>query len=308
MTLTRPMVKALTYIVKGATSISELAKEMNKSENWVSEIISKLEKEGFVIKQRIGLKKRILLSMAPHAHLFREMIYKQIPVDYSEFMYGEKIRILSFISDSPKTTECIAKELNISRKYVQNTIPEFLKRGMLSKQKHMLLITRKGWPLLVDFLLAYRNYSELNAGILWKFEDEIIFLVNKETEIKGIETGFNKYDKYGIKHYPLKIMCYLPKKTLTKEEIFVHSLLGISGDIRRFSLAVAFYLKNKGMNLNKIKYMAMKYNVAEQLDDILSTINSKEETITLKTVMNIKRKNLGKILKLYGVELNVKHG
>lgn len=300
MQLTRPMVKTLTYVIKGTSSISELAKKLKKSENWVSEILTKLEKEGFVIKQRLGLKKNILLSTTSHAQLFKEMIYKQ-QVNYSDFFYGQRIRILAFIADSPKTTECIAKELKISRKYVQNIIPDFLNRGMISKQKLKITVSKKGWSLLVDFLLAYRNYSELKAGILWKFEDEIVFVVNEESEIKGTITGFNLYSKYGIKHFPINIMCYLPKKKLTKEKLFIHSLLGISEDVRLFKLAVAFYLKNR-MNLTKLKYLAMKYNTEEHLNDILHTTTSKGEIINLKTVMNIKRKNLNETLRMYGVK------
>jgi len=300
MQLTRPMVKTLVQIVKDNVSIKDIAKILKKSENWVSEIITKLEKEGFVTKQRLGLKKTLSLSTTSHAQLFKEMIYKQ-KANYSEFLYGERVRILAFIADNPKTTECIAKELKISRKYVQNVIPDFLSRGMISKQKLKLTLSKKGWPQLVDFLLAYRNYSELKAGLLWKFEDEIVFLVNEESEIKGTITGFNLYKNYKIKHYPVKIMCYLPKKKLTKEELFVHSLLGISDDIRLFKLAVAFYLKNK-MNLTKLKYLAMKYNTEDQLNDILHTITSKEEIIELKTVMNIKRKNLNETLSMYGVK------
>lgn len=302
MYLSRPMLRTLIEVVNGISSINKLSKRMHKSISWTSEIVTKLEKERFIIKKRKGLKKQILLSNSTFAQKFKEMFYMQTKLNYSDFLYGERFRILAFIADGPKTTECIAKELKISKKYVQNIIPEFLNRGMIFRKNRMLQITKRGWPKLVEFLLAYRNYSNLNGGIIWKFEKEQIFLVNKEEEIQGSLTGFSMYSKYGIKFYAVKIMCYLPKKSCTKEEVFIHSLLVILGDIKLFKLAVAFYLKNKRMSLNRLKYLAMKFNVIEEFYDVINAANSKEEVIKLNTMMDVKRDNLNQTLELYGIK------
>ena len=59
MKLTKSMLKIFKLIIHKGSTLRQLAKEMKKSVNWTSEIVSDLEREGFVAK---GLSDRATRS------------------------------------------------------------------------------------------------------------------------------------------------------------------------------------------------------------------------------------------------------
>ena len=52
MKLTKPMIKAFAYIVRGENTLNKLAKALHKSVSWADIVLNSLEQEGFIVKKK----------------------------------------------------------------------------------------------------------------------------------------------------------------------------------------------------------------------------------------------------------------
>ena len=108
--------------------------------------------------------------------------------------------------------------------------------------------------------MEYKKHEETtdlripaNSTIYYKNKKEIIF--SNIADLDATRTGFSAYEKYGIKLLLTKNYYYLPKKTLTIQDILKHSLYITQKDknIRNLTFICLFYLKNKN-SLSSIKH------------------------------------------------------
>ncbi len=275
MDLSRSDIKVLIEIYSGKRSISMISAAVGAGPSQVSAVVSRLEKKKLCRKKRNG--KRIDIEMADNSLglAFRRLIINSRPLMIEKFLYGIRLRILSSCLYEAKTTEEISLMLNLPRKSVQNVIPPLLNRQILKRKKQHLIFEKKAWPFLFDFLDACRNFS-LNGSVLWRLEDEVLFEVRQKEEIKGSLTGFSAYVDYGVPVINVKHCCYMPRRTLSKTEIFIHSLLQVEDDARLLELAVVFFRKNKIRQRDAVK-IAARYDLRKKIQDFLLVLKSKDE-------------------------------
>ena len=96
-----------------------------------------------------------------------------------------------------------------------------------------------------------------------KNENEIVF--STKIVCDAALTGFSAYKRFSIKLLPVDYTYYLPKKTLKKQDVFLHSLYRAEkeGDARDFTLIALFYLKHK----NDLK--DIKHEIIDNLNKVL---------------------------------------
>lgn len=295
--ITKMMIKTLTTIANGIDKTDEIAKAMNLSRTWVSDTITKLEKQKFIIRRRKGNRVYLELAETSFAQEFKHLVKTKPHIRFEGFLYGLNFRILSYCLFGYKTSKNMAHQLGLNEKTIWNRLPTLANRGLLDGIRRDRYITnKKAWPVLYGFLEKYRLFSLIPGRILWKFENKILFEVTRKEDIQGVLTGFSKYLELGVPIHSNIFCCFLPQKKLSKEEIFVHSILEIEYT-REILLALTFYLKHK-LKKEKLIDLAMTYDCTEKLKD-LDRLLKQEKTEILPF---IKEKEIMEFLKTYGIK------
>ncbi len=299
--LSKPGVRVLISLITGHDSLKTISENTNISVSWVSSILGHLANHGFCKKERKGNVVRYFPNEVSPVQKLIKLINTEPRFDFENFLSGLNVRILGFCVFSPKTTKIIAKNLNTSVKAIQNRMALLQGRGLLVRKKnHLIAFNPKMYLLLEEFLKELRLFSEKKVNILWKFEERMLFETQKKEELVGILTGFSRYSELEIPMY-LNIFCnYFPKKILSKEEIFIHSILEIN-HAREIMLALTFYLKHK-LNERKIADLAQEYDCLNKLED-LKRILKQEKTEIFPL---IKEKELKEFFQQYDVKWGMK--
>jgi len=301
MRLSRSMIEIFARIARGNNTIESLAKAQNKSVNWTGEIIQELEKEGFVIKNKSfklkGSRIAVEISNTDHATKLKELIFKYSAMKFEDILSDSKLLFLASLSEDWIDMKTLTNLSQISKYMIDRYRPMMKNRGIIIQKKRLYKINENAWPSLREFLIAYKNYSPINGVVKWKYQNEIIFEVDRDNLVSGSITGFARYN---IKINFISVLCRVPDKKLTKEEIFVHSLFEVN-DSRTLHLALTFYLKNK-LNYKKVLPIAMKYGEYTMFENMMILLKSKEDKIKLESLPKFERTDFKRIARMYGVK------
>lgn len=304
MRLSRSMIEIFAGVIRGKDTIESLSKAMNKSANRITEIIQELENESFVVKKRAYKIKgsRIIIEPAntTHAIKLKELIFQYPTIKFEDILSDSKLLFLTAISEDWANTKTAASLSRVSRYMVDKYRPALKNKGIIMQKSKLYKINEKAWPTLREFLISYKNYSNIKGLIKWKYQEELLFEVDNKELINGSITGFAKYHDYGIKVNFISVLCKIPEKKLSKEEIFVHSLFEVN-DPRTLALALTFYLRNK-LNYKKLLPIAMKYGKYTMLESMASLLKSKENKIRINGLPEFNRTEFRRIAKIYRVK------
>ncbi len=304
MHLTKSMLTAYQEIIHGANTIDKLALKLHKSTNRVSEIISELVKNGFIIrKQEYHLQKSRLvieISGTNYSLRLRELMIEYQSIKFENVLAESKLLFLAAISEDWISMSEALKLCQISQHTVNRYIRSFLNRGIVLKQYGLYTINAKMWPLLRQFILEYKNYGLVEGHIKWRFQEEMLFEVDREDNVHGETSGLIRYGDYGVFVGVISALCYIPKKKLRKEEIFIHSLFEVD-DPRTLHLAATFYIKNK-LKYHKVLPVAMKYGKYTLFQSFMKIFESEQDFLKLELLPPFDRKDFRRIAQMYGVK------
>lgn len=170
----------------------------------------------------------------------------------------------------PKTVSEIIEASGMKKAQVFKKIKQARAISLARKVGDRYSLNEKLWAKAIDFLKELKKYQEStdnrvpgNSTIYYKNEKEIVFS-NKE-KIDATSTAFSAYEQYGIKILALKEYYYLPKKKLTKRQVFMHSLYIAEKEheIRYLIFITLFYIKHKK------ELQAIKHPILDNLKNIL---------------------------------------
>ncbi|MBI2575575.1 hypothetical protein HYV84_00005 [Candidatus Woesearchaeota archaeon] len=300
MALKKSDILVLMEICRGAGRRAALSQKLKVTPNYITPILKRLDKMRFIDLEKNGKIISIQLSNTPFALSFKSMLIQEPGTDYSSFLFGLNHRILSYCLFSGKSFSDVASQLNISKKTVMNQALRLRNRQLLSKENRLLRFNKQSWPVLYKFLSDFRNYSEI-GNVLWKFEEEILVEVSKP--IAASLTGFAAYRSFGIPVNVIKYLYYLPKKKLSKEEVFVHSLLQIRADTRLLELAVVFYHKNH-LSKERLYNLAVKYDCLDAMNDFFKILGLQEGELRTNNLPLASAKGMQEMLETYKVIKN----
>ena len=297
------MLKAFTLIAHRENTVTKVAHALNKSVKWVDSVINALEDEGFIVKKRNYTIKgsRFLIEVAPtpYSQKLRELLFEYSGISFEGILTEGRILFLTALSEDWMDIPLAMKMSGLSKHTIERYRPSLLRRGVLKKERSLYTINDRAWPLLREFLRAYKNYSTLEGVTHWKYSRETIFEVQSEKNIQGTITGLNAYEQYGVMVGVISSLCILPERKLTKEEIFVHSLFEVA-DPRTLHLALTFYLKNK-LLYKKVMPLAMKYGKYSMFENFVKLLTAKEDKVRLEGLPIFDRKDFIRIAHMYEV-------
>lgn len=253
MMLSKGELELLKGVANGNKDVKNVALALQKSNAQMYRTGHKLIK-----KRLIELcDRRYVLVKSTIASLLAQLL-----VDFPSLIepFSDSGIELLIILLEPKTIERIIREAQMSRTQVFKKIKQARSISLVKKVKGNYILNEKLWAKAIDFLKEVERYETLNdaripAGsmIYYKNEKEIVFST-KDT-VNAILTAFSAYEEYGIKILTLKNYYYLPKKRLSKREIFMHSLyVTEKEDEPKYIMFIAlFYCKHK-KEMRKIKH------------------------------------------------------
>lgn len=260
--------QTIAELAKGNTSISTVAKALNKSEKHIYRIVQKLEEKdlaalsaGEIVPKKSTLMVRLIQILDSYPNL--------IPL-----LADSGISILVSLLEA-KSVDEITKEVDVKKSTVYSFLKKSLKISLVKKDGDLYALNEKLWRDVADLLGEIRDIERLldprvpyNSIIYYRDKDEIIYS-NKYDSDSGEKTGFSVFEKEGIKLLlPTTYYYYSEKETekeLTKEKIFRHALYVAEKEpsVRHFIFLALFYCKFE----KELK--DMKHDIVENLKLVL---------------------------------------
>jgi predicted transcriptional regulator len=245
MEFTKGELSVLEQIAKGNKSLKKIALALKKSESQVYVYVKNLSDKSLIqlINGNIEPNKIVYLSLLLQ---LLSKIPNLIPV-----LEGPGMSIFTAML-KPSTIEEISGETGYRKTAIYKKLQEARKRSLVRKKLTTFEINDKMWLGLKETLNEIKKY-ELNtdnripasAIIYYKKGEEIIF--SSKEELDAIKTAFSAYQDYKISLLTITHFYYLPKKTLTKEDILKHSIYIVEKEMdTRYIIFIAlFYAKFK---------------------------------------------------------------
>jgi biotin operon repressor len=249
MRLKENEVRALSLITRSQEPVHPHAiqKELGLLKGSVSRIITGLQDIGLV--ERAGGE--ILLAPTPPAEAFKRLYYSHRASPLQEILSGRRVELLSRLDSQPKSLETLAGVNGISNDTVYYYLQGFRPLGIVSRsmqgKAYLYSFNYIIWPELKDFVTALREFQVLRlvpreALLIKSYENSVLFKSLKQQD--ATLTSFSAYSEYEIKLGLRDNYYTLPKRELSIQEIFIHSL-DSAEDYRQRLFCVLFYLKNR---------------------------------------------------------------
>jgi predicted transcriptional regulator len=286
-------IRLFRELSKGKRRMKDLALSLNVSKGFLSRLIKGLIKKNLVQKVREEGKNYYKISDSAKSILILRLILSN-----PNILKGKREILIPFLIEKKSLKE-LQIETGISLKQLIEYLKEFQSQGIVVKKGEKYFLNPEKHEL-VD--LARILKIERNKEIfIWKKGNEYLKIFDKPNP-NLVPTAFSVFSKLGVEIVPDKLYYYFPKKDLSIEEIFVHSLVFSSTKHQTF-LSIIFFLKNKErMDLEKIHYLAKKYNVKEFLQKIFDYLDKKK----VEDERFLNPKEFEEKARLYGAKLEVK--
>lgn len=289
MQFSKTELKAISELGKGNGKISGIAKALRLSTSQAYRVAQELKKKGIVTLARGVLHP----EMKTHVSMMLKLLSKA--ANLSSPISGTGLQIYTAILE-PKTATEIQKETGLHKTTVIKKLNQGRKMSLVSIENKTYAVNEKIWPDAKDCLLEVKRYEEsvdpripVNSVIYFKNSKEIVFS-NKE-DIDAAKTAFSAYEEYGIGLLLITNYYCLPKRTLTKKEIFTHSLYVAEKEMEtRHIIFIALFYSKFRKELSTVKH-----RILENIERVLAG----EEVPRFPTLPEIKDR-----ARVYGIEVH----
>ncbi|KKH45300.1 hypothetical protein [Methanosarcina sp. 1.H.A.2.2] len=248
MHFSRTELQTIAELAKGNTSISTVAKALNKSEKHIYRIVQKLEEKDLVT---LSFGKVVPRKSTLMVRLTR--ILDSYP-NFTPVLADSGIPILASLLEA-KSVDEITEETDVKKSTVYALLKKALKISLVKRDGGRYVLNERIWGEVPDLLREIRDIERLldprvpyNSVIYYRNQGGVIYS-NKYGGDSGKKTGFSVFEKEGIKLLlPTTYYYYSdkePEKKLTKEDIFQHALYVAEKEasVRHFIFLALFYCK-----------------------------------------------------------------
>lgn len=238
---------------EGNKSIVGIAKALNMSSSQAYRIARKLSGKGI-----LNMKKGVL-QPEPKTHVSLMLNILSSAPKLAVPLSGTGLNIYASLLE-PKTVKDVERVTGLHKTTVLKKINQGRKMSLLIIENKKYRVNEKVWHNVRDCLLEMRKFDEcvdsripVNSVIYFKNDKEILFSSREETDAE--KTAFSAYGKYGITILGITNYYYLPKKRLSRKDVFMHSLYAAEkeNDIRSL-IFVALFMAKYRKNLSGIQH------------------------------------------------------
>ncbi len=254
MQLSQIELKILEQIAQGNNDIKEIARNLNRDKSRIYRTKQELIEKDILRFSSGKLEPKRLT----HVIILLQLLSKY--PNLVPLLAGSGIPVLTALLKF-NTIKEIEENTDFEKSIIYRKIKQALLVSVIIQiHKKTYTLNERVWNDLIRFLEELKKYDETadpripaNSTIYYKTNKEIIF--SNKNELKAKLTGFSAYNQFGIKILLPTYYYYLPKKTLSKEEVFTHSLYITQKEtyIQNLTFIGLFYKKYKD-ELQKIKH------------------------------------------------------
>ena len=244
MYLSKLELNVLEQIAKGTNDIPTIAQNLKRHKSRIYRVRQNLIDQGLLDKS----SKALAPKKTTHITLLLQLLANHTNLTQNLSDSGFQIYTLLL---TPKTIHDLCRETEFKKSIIYKKINQGLTvSAIVRKENHAYTINEKLWNDLRECLQEIKKFEETtdprvptNSTIYYKNPREIVF--SNRAEIDATPTGFSAYEQYNLKLLLPLHYYYLPKKALSKKEVFLHSLYITEKeqDIRYFTYIALFYAK-----------------------------------------------------------------
>ncbi|MFH1636912.1 MAG: hypothetical protein ABIB71_00640 [Candidatus Woesearchaeota archaeon] len=243
----------MASMASGKALIKEIAAALKKSEKQIYRASKKLSE--------IGLIERSRGKVSPSRTVFTNLLLQLLSESpqLKTALSGSGITILTILL-SPRTPDSIIEETGLQKSIIYKKLKQAIAINAVRRENGNYTLNKDIWPLLVEFLAEFQKYQETidprvpTNSVIYKKDNKYIIFSNGEEQDAAL-TAFSVYKDFGIKLLLTTNYYCLPKKKLSRQEIFLHSLYIAEKEksVRLILYTSLFYLKFR-KNISRIKH------------------------------------------------------
>lgn len=286
--------------LQSPTHISELAHIIGLNQSTISTVVTGLEKEGLVVKQRRGKKVSVQRSDTLHAHALENIlkIFPQLPVE--TIFTGSTLKILGSLK-APHTIADIVAMTGLSRRTVSTALSKLSQYGIIIKQ-HNKFTSNPRHHHAEEFVDNYWKYTanrklrhiSKGAIILWQRGEEFLFRVQDSSiestgdiestgNIDNIKTRDNLmihptavslFPDFGLNMMTTAHYYFYSKRKMMIEDVIIHTILIDSLNSVYNSYALALYTC-KMADAKNLLVFGRYYDIEEHIASLLEYLKTK---------------------------------
>jgi hypothetical protein len=261
MRLNRNEIKALLLITSSERPFRplDIISSLGLRRGSVSRIITNLRDKGLIDREN----SRIVLAKAPPTESFKRLYYAHRASPFQLLLADRRIELLSRLDQSTKSAKELHAETGIPLKTVYYYLHDFARLGVVvptKSGKHSIYsFNYVYWNALKDFVSALQEYDKArlvprDALLIKIYEDGVLFKGLRAQD--ATPTSFSAYEEYGIELGLRDNYYTLPKRELSIEDVFIHSLDSAEGRSQKL-FCILFYLKHKD-KLQNVQHPMLK--------------------------------------------------
>jgi predicted transcriptional regulator len=289
MELSRTELQIIEQLGRGLSKPKELASAMKKSPQQAYVSLDNLENNGFVTRSRGYVR----LSQKTHVSMLAKLLIAY--PDLKDILSDSGITILSALIN-PLSVNELTNVTGLKKSVVYKKVRQGINLSILRKEDGSYYLNDRIWAELKETIIELSNYEKtidirvpVDAVIYHKTGSEIIFSTVREQDASM--TAFSSYKDYGLSVFFPVNYYYLPAKSLSLRDIFIHSLYVAEKDMdyRELTYIALFYLKHRKA-LKRIKHdvldMLKKVLLGEKISAYpdLKDITEKAQQYKIKVV------------------------
>jgi predicted transcriptional regulator len=224
-----------------------LQAELGLRRETISRLITHLVEKG--LAERHG--REASLAGTPPAEAFKRLYFSHRASPLHKILSLGRVELLSTLDQNLKSLEALAAETGIPSDTLYGYLKGFLWVGVVSRTRqgkaYLYSFNFKLWPELKDFVTALQEYQVLRLvpreGLLIKNYGESVLFKSLRPQ-DATFTSFSAYEDFGIELLLRDNYFTLPKRELSVQEVFIHSL-DSAWELSQKLFCVLFYLKNR---------------------------------------------------------------
>lgn len=264
------------------STVSELADELDRSVNYVSELVEKAEAKGLVHSHRSGKTKRVQRSDAKAVELFDAVVQQYSHIPFPELLGGATLRALYYL-DSPTSATELADLAGVHRSTVHRALSPLQDRGILYKSDGKYVVNDE----FEDLVALAREFAHLrnrnrvedhvdSCTILWESVEE--FLVQTDEEVESdvfLVTGPERFQTFDLPLLARQRRYYLyseSKDDISAAELCCHML--VIDDGTRSRSYCLLLLKSEDVDREELLSFAERCGVKTDIADLIAYLET----------------------------------
>ncbi len=180
-------INILANLCKKERSIEELSKNISLSYTRTSELITRLQRKGFLTKTGT-LKKTVRTTKAEHAQRFCELITTFPHIDWKDLLSHSKVEILTQICSSEHDIKQLSEITKKTERTIRNNLKKPNEMGLIEKKDDRFKITERFTPLC-SFLKSWRYFynssliEEVKPSSAMIWQQGLEFIIESDSPI-----------------------------------------------------------------------------------------------------------------------------